>query len=223
MAEEKDKGFSYESPEKKKKSAVKVITIEIGAIIIIAIFIIGLLMYLRVIPVPTQIGNFIPSAFQSEHDIEVRSDVAGYSLELDEEKRLIELFKSWGVFDREYEGSFTVEGGTNGVPVKKVIIKLTDQQQKANFFVNSIDEVYSSSVFTASPGEITAIIHLSEDKLNDSDGGNYLRTNLFSSFNNLLKFSESSAELGTVKEAFYESFKTNPLMTVEYFTIKKKN
>jgi len=174
MEEKKENIVSYIPPEKEKRSAYKFLAIEIVIILLFVLVLLLVLNYLNIFPLtriyPSLFG-FLPvsdkNLVSGDYDIEAVSEIPSYKIKLNNEEKLIKLLTDWNIFGREHRGVYFGEGNTNGVPVEKIIIHLTDKEQNTNKFAGEDGDVYLSSNTVISPGRLDVYAHLGNLYLTD--------------------------------------------------------
>jgi hypothetical protein len=164
--------FTGVSVSNEKRNAVALFVVEA---IVVLIFIVGVLFvlnYFGIFPLskasPALFG-FLPTKEGSygKYDIEAVSEIPSYKIKLNNEEKLIKLLTDWNIFGREHRGVYFGEGNTNGVSVEKIIIHLTDKEQKTNKFAGEDGDVYLSSNTVISPGRLDVYAHLGNLYLTD--------------------------------------------------------
>jgi hypothetical protein len=112
--------------------------------------------------------------------VEALSDATGYTLTATRRGDFIALMQDWGVVDRVYTGGYGILGTTGDVPVKKIVVVFTTEEQQINQYVTSAGEVYLSSVTHATPGELRVMAHVGplilDDPARANDLGTYVDT-----------------------------------------------
>lgn len=146
MTDKKREGFSYISPEKERKSASKVLLLEIVVLFIIGVGIVAALIYLGVIKLPGGVEKVdnqpnqvkkVEKALDSDlyavdktvvPVIEVVSDTPDISIKVTDKKGLAQFTNKYTIFGRKY---YLGEGKYSEI-LKKLIIHLTDKEQPNN-------------------------------------------------------------------------------------------
>lgn len=173
-----DSGFSYESTEKQKKNASRLLMVELFVFGIAIICIVVILMYLGVIPFPTNIlkqppqiakgGRYVdptdptraPTKTDLQTELEVTSDTPKYRVVLKNREELIDLFKSWGFYGKIY---FKDRGSAlTHDPLEKVTIHLTDKEN-LNGLVLEYEQIPFSTYFNFNGNKADLIIYVSSD------------------------------------------------------------
>lgn len=169
------------------KSAVKVIVIEILIIILLIGFIIGVLGFLKIIPLgsfsPPSVTSITQNIVPKNYDITASSQVTGYSVKIENKKELIDLLKSWGTFGKNYESQN--EGSTQKQPVENIGVILTSTEQSGKsgvLYKNTDGTTYLSSDLKISPKTLDVYVYISKEILNDSSKnlGAYINTTFIS-------------------------------------------
>ena len=92
--------------------------------------------------------------------ISIVSDIPSVSASIADEKGLIDLLTSWGVYGRLYDSnSGLANGSMNGKRLESIVVNLVTEPQIANRYVKG-DDVYSSSFVDLNPGEMTINIQI---------------------------------------------------------------
>lgn len=169
-------GFSYQSPEKKKKDAARLFVIEVAILVIIVTGIFAALAYLGVIRLP-----FLPDGgsktisdsgrgrtqLQVDNNtnatVRVDSQIQGVKLSVVNTNKLIELLKNMNVFGRRYAPQ-----GSNSQPVATNLnITLVDTEQTEHS-VSTVGQGILYGTKTTFEGEdINMLIYLGDFALND--------------------------------------------------------
>lgn len=163
-----DKGFSYESPEEKRKGAFKILVIEIVVLIFVAFGILIALNYVGIFP----IGRILPSIFSfipvaDVPRLTVKSENPNYKLILVDETGAYEFLNSFGMYDERFS-RLTLE---QLVP-KGIIVILTNVEQKGVPIIDSQSGkmILSSSIEPLTDTrQVQVKIYMSEDVLQNSN------------------------------------------------------
>lgn len=196
MAEER--GFSYESPEKQKKNAAKLFGFELSILIIVLIIILGILIYLGIIPLGKLFsGNFIETSKVGTNNgkgrsqsydatpaptkpvnaqLIIRSANSNYNIEVSDpnNQKIIEFIKRWPVYGRTYPG-----GGNKLIDTIELVLA---PQPSNTAVVRSGDEITSSAKSSMNGNKLTYEIYLSENTLKefgDKAGDAFISISLF--------------------------------------------
>jgi hypothetical protein len=187
MAELKREGFSYESPEKQRKSAAKLITVELIALIVVVILIIGLLQYLKIINVFSLINNEKTSSIPSvnltkpekpmgqrelpkntrntetksvQPSVLVVSDSSQLSIKENQPQILLQFVKPYDIFGKRY----LLKPGEFSDFVDTLELHLTDVVQPSNkYFLKDVKTPVTSSMITFQEGKLIIKIYLSKE------------------------------------------------------------
>ena len=185
MSDTKKEGFSYISPDIKRKKALVFLLIETILIVLVVILAFGVLNYFSIFPLykmnpdlfswlPTKpVGTSIPNsadlkgdyAFPADLsklniDLTAQSDVGGYDLTLENKEKLISLLKSWNVYGNYYYGS--ANQIRNVKPLEKIHVHLVSSPQKGIFQATQKGEVVTSYDTTVGSGEMNFNINISD-------------------------------------------------------------
>lgn len=167
---QQDKGFSYESPERQRKSGLKLLGAELFVLLVVTIFIVGLLQYSGIINimdfvnqnknnVTTQIPekviprdpkgsriteSLIPKATGlpagTRGNIEVDSQINGYNLVLENNEELIDLLTSWGVYGMYFYDDNSKISDSK--PLQTIRVVLTPDPQKGILIADNQNNPY---------------------------------------------------------------------------------
>ncbi len=190
MPEEQKKGFSYESPEKQRKGAAKVLVFEVTMLIVVIVGIVGALIFLNVIPYPDfgQKNKTINQSNSGDNLIKGRnsltppleqvmptfsatSEVSTYTLRVDEDK-IIDQLQNWYIYGRTYSDG--TAGSTNGKYLSNINVHLTNKEQPI-FKLRDEEGVYVGSGYKFEDETLNLFIYVAPRRLSDNkDEGNYL-------------------------------------------------
>lgn len=185
---DKKEGFSYESPEKQRKSAARLLIVEFAALVIVVVTIFGILTYLNIIPIrsiiselfnPAEENNLIEQsttgqAITTGRDIEVvevepvfkvDSEVEGKKIILRDKEGLLRKLNNWNLYGRPYNDE--AAGSTNGESLKEVRLVLTNEEQKV-FSHKDQDGIFVGSGLKLENQTLILSIYLSPRVLRDS-------------------------------------------------------
>lgn len=225
------------TPEDKK--AFRLFGIESVIIILLIIVILVVLSMLNVIP----LRSFIPGLSgirptgtvkdvenqalveqyrKAPASISAVSDIPGYTVSVNNEEELIRILKSWGVYGKSYGASSFASGSTGAVPLKKIVLHMTDKVQQANKYSTdgTNKTVYSSSYGNFSPGQLDVYIQVDLSKKDVLPRQIMLQ---------LIKFigvvnspAKTSADLAAVQDVIDTRFDGLADSSADYFKISEK-
>ena len=225
MEQEDQLGFSYKSPKKQKRSVVRILILEVLVLIVVCFGILGTLFYLGIIPFPSIFQNFNLFQTQSEYNIDVVSEIPGYAVEVKNESQLIELLKNWQVFGSNMSTRYGAYGSTNGKPIKKIIIHLTDEQQRTFAFSNN-GNIYSSAETRISPEQLDVNVQLAQSILKDNSQKNKLgqrfKAHFLMAIYKTVNEARSKERSEEVNLEIQKILQTDPKAKLDYFYVRKK-
>lgn len=178
MAEEKREGFSYESPEKQKRSAIKLFVIEIAVLMIVVVGILITLIYMGVIKLPFVVEEkqevvdtrgyrdgtlpITPTIIPVEAELIVRSDNPDYELTISEanKEKVINIIKNWPVYGRQYNLN-------NKVSTVDTVEIILDANPSNIGVVRDGDQIASSAKSEMKDNVLRYYIYFSNNKLSE--------------------------------------------------------
>jgi len=159
--------------------------------------------------------------------IEVVSDIKGYDISIQNNDQLMQLMKSWNVFENEYSTTYGSHGSTGGYPLKKIVVHLTDKEQKANIQAKDLNNIYAGSLTEITPGTFSILIYLEPKsiltgKVATMNPDKTFTVIFLQSIYRIVNSKKITNNSEAVMNQFYNSFKTNSLMNNIYFKIVRK-
>lgn len=179
MSDNREEGFSYESPEKQKKNAARLLVIETIALLFVLAGIVSVLFYLGIIKIPSinnnenSIINYIgqkgrlpaPNNTRNTEKTNVSpsvtlvSDDPQMEIKEKEPKRVLEFIKTYDVFGRKY----LLRPGEFSDFLQKIEIHLTNVVQPSNKFFMGKTSPISSSNFSFLGNTLKINVQLSDE------------------------------------------------------------
>jgi hypothetical protein len=167
-----------------------------------------------------------PTELPNSPTVEVVSDISGYTITLENQDKLLELLNSWGTFNKEYQTRYGAEGQTLAVPLKLIVVHLTGQKQRTNYYGQDINNPMSSSLTKINPGKFDIYVYIEpsiiEKNSSQTPPGRLLGSEFLTSLYKIVNVAQTPEEAKKIAEQVNSDFKTNPLMRIEYFKIEKK-
>lgn len=223
--------FKGVSVSNEKRNAIVLFIVEIVAVILFIGGVLAVLNYVGIISlssINSAIFSNLPVKEQESEQIEVVSDIPGYSLKLENEEELLKILESWGVYGKDYGITYGAMGNTEGKPLETIVIHLVDQPQGTNAFGRdkTKEGIYSSSLTTISPGRFDINIYISKDIIDGLDENLppniVFRTTFFASIFRIANPTRNADETITQQQKFYSDYQYNEKMQMDFFEIAKK-
>ena len=103
----------------------------------------------------------------SPPEIIAKSEVSGYKLNIQDKKELIDLLKSWNIYDKNHD--YPGWGSTGNVPVKIVEVNFVGTDQNENVISGGKDKVLiTSAKIFITPEKINVNIYIAPTILSDT-------------------------------------------------------
>ena len=222
--------FKGVSRSSEKRNAIVLFVIEAVVVLIFIAGVLFVLNYFGIFPlskINPNLFSWLPVSKEASPPIEVVSDIPGYTLKLRNEKELLELLESWGVYGKEYGVTYGATGDTQGKPLEKIVIHLVNEEQGTNAFGTgqTKESIYSSSLTEISPGRFDINIYISSSIIDGKDSNIIpsiaIRATFLSSIYKIINSYKDVSESQKVATEFSNEFASNPLMQMDFFEITK--
>jgi len=221
------------------KGGVVTIIISILVILLLVFFMIAALNFMGLIPlkkVAPGVFDWLPvNNITSEDDSEPQtvmddetgfavkssSDIPGFSLIINDEEGLMDMLNEIGVFGENHQDSF---GGSTGTsPIKTVNITLTDVEMPEHPYANEkIGGTFLSTKSIATPGEVTVMVFIHPDILNDpeQDLGSYVQTGFITGIYRFVNRIEKSGDSARIR-AGVDKLIVDMAESKKFFSVRK--
>lgn len=163
--------------EEKKKSILKLGLIEIGIVLVVIVVILGVLHYFNALPFSSQISrviNFLPQQEiapqgaitgvitpspdpSNPTKITVTSENPKYTLSLQNEKKLVEYFNSWGIYNKRLYTK--LQDINTAQTISKITVILEAEEQATKLLSNASNQEPYLTYSTEQSGD-SFIIHV---------------------------------------------------------------
>lgn len=224
MTESHNGSFSYESPERQRRSALKVLIAEIMVLGFVAIGIFGLLFYLRIIQPPDFIAQFFPQ--EKSANLVAVSEIPGYKVTIVKKDELMSYVEENRLFERIYNrtGNIFLRGDMKGEPLKSINIHVVSNPQVGNAYSDG-SSTFSSVGLILNPGEVNIYIQIGRTLLNKNnlnDANVFLQEQLVSSIYILANDVKTIPDLNREKDKVYEMVRQQIKNRMNFLMIERE-
>lgn len=221
-----------------QRKIVLIGSIGVGIVVIVGALV--LLNYFSIVPLsriaPGALGwlpvrsdtqeTIIPASGSSKvtRTFITQSEVEGIRVEVQNGQELMKLLESWGTFKdliQDNKGS-----STNGKPVQKITIILTDvEQQEEKIGYEGEQGAYISSLTTVKPGQLDVKVHIDKKLLQDASKRDhlnlYLQTGFISAVYKLTHKPVEKGDAAKIRNQLDQVYKEIGNKQVRYFIVRK--
>lgn len=148
------------------KKAIRVLALEFGFVLLLLAGVLAAFSYFGILPLSKTFPflSFLP--VKEKYSINVSSQVPGYKVTLNNEKKLIEFLNTWGIFGKPHD--YSAWGSTGSKPLSSINVVLVPFEIKTNAVTDKNQNIFIGSSLAVKPEGFTIEVYLNKSILEDN-------------------------------------------------------